>query len=295
MNDHHHFLMCRPEHFAVTYAINPWMDPVSWARNNRVFAGASQREWSGLLNALLDTGARIDLVPPVKGLPDLVFTANAAVVLDGKALLARFRHSQRQGEEPHFEAAFRRLQGRGLIHSVRSMPEGVALEGAGDCVFDRTRNMFWMGYGPRSDAAARDVVADEFGIEVEALELADPRFYHMDTALCPLTNGEVIYVPSAFTPTGQAVIADRIPAEARIAIGASDARRLAANAVCIGNDVVVSGCSERMRATLAERGYRVIATPLESFLRSGGSAFCLTLRLDRTSETNRFAITSTAA
>src|SRR5262249_13623359 len=121
--------MCRPEHFAVTYAINPWMDPVSWARNNRVLAGASHREWSGLLNALLDAGARIGLVPAVEGLPDLVSTANAAVVLDGKALLARFRHSQRQGEEPHFEAAFRRLQGRGLIHTVRSMPKGIALEG----------------------------------------------------------------------------------------------------------------------------------------------------------------------
>src|SRR5262245_18333331 len=125
MNDRHHFLMCRPEHFAVTYAINPWMDPVSWARNNRALAGRSQRAWTGLLGGLLDTGARIDLVPPVKGLPDLVFTANAAVVLDGKALLARFRHSQRQGEEPHFAAAFRRLQGRGVISAVRTMPEDV--------------------------------------------------------------------------------------------------------------------------------------------------------------------------
>ena len=291
----HHFLMCRPEHFAVTYTINPWMDPASWARRERSLAATSQRQWGGLLEAMLDVEAKIHLVPPVAGLPDLVFTANAAVVLDGKALLARFRHAQRQGEEPHFAAAFRRLQGRGLIDTVRTMPADVALEGAGDCVFDHTRNMFWMGYGPRSDAAARDVVSDEFGIEVAALELADPRFYHMDTALCPLTNGEVIYVPSAFTPAGRAVIAERIAADQRIELSADDARKLAANAVCIGTDVILSACSERLRATLAERGYHVIATPLGSFLRSGGSAFCLTLRLDRRSTANRLAMRSTAA
>jgi len=291
----HHFLMCRPEHFAVSYTINPWMDPASWAREDRALAATSQREWAGLLDAMLDAGAKIHLVPAVPRLPDLVFTANAAVVLDGKALLARFRHAQRQGEQPHFAAAFRRLQGRGLIDTIRTLPENVALEGAGDCVFDHTRNLFWMGYGPRSDAAAREHVADAFGVEVLALELADPRFYHMDTALCPLTNGEVIYVRGAFTPAGRAVIAERVAPDQRIELAADDAGRLAANAVSIGTDIVLSGCSERMRATLEERGYRVIATPLDSFLRSGGSAFCLTLRLDRGSATRDLAMTGTAA
>jgi N-dimethylarginine dimethylaminohydrolase len=291
----HHFLMCRPEHFAVSYTINPWMDPASWARDNRALNATSRREWGGLLGAMLDAGAKIHLVPAVPGLPDLVFTANAAVVLDGKALLARFRHPERQGEEPHYAAAFRRLQGRGIINAVRMLPENVALEGAGDCVFDQTRNLFWMGYGPRSDAAAREHVADLFGIEVLALELADPRFYHMDTALCPLTNGEVIYVPTAFTHAGRAVIAERIAPDKRIELAADDARQLAANAVCIGTDIVLSGCSERMRATLEERGYRVIATPLDSFLRSGGSAFCLTLRLDRSTATRDLAMPDRAA
>ena len=104
---------------------------------------------------LAGLGAEIELVPAAPGLPDLVFTANAAVVLDRKVLLARFRHPERQREEPHFEAAFRSLQARGVIDAVRKLPPGVVLEGAGDCVFDATRNLFWMGYGPRSDAAAR--------------------------------------------------------------------------------------------------------------------------------------------
>jgi hypothetical protein len=132
-----HILMCRPQHFAVSYAINPWMDPSSWARDQRVLTAAARREWTGLHRALQDAGAQIDLVPAKPGLPDLVFTANAAVVLDGKALLARFRHPERRAEEPHFAAAFRKLQARGLLASVRTLPEGVTLEGAGDCVWLR--------------------------------------------------------------------------------------------------------------------------------------------------------------
>src|SRR5262245_15534512 len=127
-----HFLMCRPEHFGVTYTINPWMDPKSWARDNRALAESSHKEWDRLHRTMLDLGAEIELVPAVPKLPDLVFTANAAVVMDGKALVAHFRHPERQAEEPHYESAFRALKDRGLIHSVSRMPENVVLEGAGD-------------------------------------------------------------------------------------------------------------------------------------------------------------------
>ena len=274
------FLMCRPEHFAVSYTINPWMDPESWTRDERGrFAAA--REWRALHTKLLELGASVELVPPAAGLPDLVFTANAGVVLDRQVLLARFRHPQRGGEEPHFEAAFRRLQGHGLIDGVAKLPSGLVLEGAGDCVFDARRKLFWMGHGPRSDAAARHVVADIFGQEVAALELADARFYHMDTALCPLDGGEVMYLPDAFTPAGRAEIRARVAPQDRIEIGAEDGNRFAANAVCLGKTVIMSSASARLRAELEARGYRVLETPLPSFLRSGGSAFCLTLRLDR--------------
>jgi N-dimethylarginine dimethylaminohydrolase len=274
------FLMCRPVHFAVSYAINPWMDPQSWASEEHTHAAASRREWTGLTRRLTDLGAAIELVPPAPEVPDLVFTANAAVVMDRRVLLARFRHPERQREEAHFEAAFRLLQARGLVDAVDTLPGDVLLEGAGDCVWDRTRSLFWMGYGPRSRVAARHTVEDMFGQETISLELADERFYHMDTALCPLPGGEIMYVPQAFTPAGRGMIRHRITAAQRIEIGMEDASRLAANAVCLGNTLVMSGCGERLRRQLEERGYRVMTTPLRSFLRSGGSAFCLTLRLD---------------
>lgn len=274
------FLMCRPDYFAVDYAINPWMNPNSWARESEILVDASRREWAALYRALAGLGAAIELVPPAPHLPDLVFTANAAVVLDRKAVLARFRYPERRGEQEPFESGFRALQARGLIDMVAKLPGNLVLEGAGDCVWDRTHNLFWMGYGPRSDRDAAGPIKEMFGVDAETLELADPRFYHMDTALCPLSHGEMMFVPAAFTRDGLMRIYERVAPAQRIEVPMEDACRLAANAVCIGDTIVTSACGERLRLQLTERGYRVMITPLRSFLRSGGAAFCLTLRLD---------------
>jgi N-dimethylarginine dimethylaminohydrolase len=281
------FLMCRPQHFAVSYSINPWMDPKSWARDNAALAIESHKEWTRLHRTLLHLGAQVEFVTAAAGLPDLVFTANAAVVLDGTALPARFRHAERQAEEPHYAAALGRLQAHGRIDSIHKLPDGIALEGAGDCVFDATRQMFWMGYGPRSDRTARDPVGDLFGIDTLALELVDPRFYHMDTALVPLPRGEVMIVPEAFSADGRRAIYERVEPDERIELAMDDSMQLAANAVCVGSTIVLSGASASLRARLGERGYTVVESPLGSFLRSGGSAFCLTLRLDRQSDARR--------
>ena len=124
------------------------------------------------------------------------------------------------------------------------------------------------------------MVGEAWAVEVVALELADARFYHIDTALSPLPGGEVMYFPGAFTQVGRAAIRDRVAPDQRIEINVEDATQLAANAVCLGNTVVLSGCSKPLRAQLEERGYRVVVTPLRAFARSGGAAFCLTLRLD---------------
>jgi N-dimethylarginine dimethylaminohydrolase len=276
------FLMCRPDHFAVSYAINPWMDPMAWARDQRAHR-AAVHEWNALYHKLIELGAAVELVSPAAGVPDLVFTANAAVVLDQRALLSRFRHAERRREEPHFAVAFRALQARGVIDEVRQLPDGMVLEGAGDCVFDAARDLFWMGYGPRSDRAAAGTVEDMFAREVLAIELADLRFYHLDTALCPLSGGEVMYLPQAFTRQGLRDIHSRVDPADRIEIAIEDGSLLAANAVCVGRTILMSAASEVLCDELRGRGYEVAKTPLGAFLRSGGSAFCLTLRLDRSS------------
>ncbi|HVA14193.1 MAG TPA: arginine deiminase-related protein [Stellaceae bacterium] len=277
-------LMCAPEHFAVTYSINPWMDPAQWSRHARSLGLAARREWKRLHQTLSRLGAHIELVPPAEGLPDLVFTANAAVAMDGVALLANFRYPERQPEAAHYERSFRELWARGIIDAVRTMPEGVRLEGAGDCVWDSARQMFWTGYGPRSDRAAARVVSETYGLEALPIELVDPHFYHMDTALSPLPRGEVMYVPAAFSAEGLRQIHDRVAPEQRIELGPKDAAVFCANAVKLGNDIVMSSCSAGLRRRLEDADYRVHTTPLGAYHRSGGSAFCLTLRLDQRSD-----------
>jgi len=283
-------LMCAPDHFTVAYTINPWMDPAQWSREADSLTDEARRQWRGLHRRLKKIGATVELVPAVADLPDLVFTANAAVVMDGVALVARFRHPERQGEEAHFERGFRDLWARGIIDAVRTMPENVILEGAGDCVWDASRRMFWMGYGPRSQRGAASVVAETFGLETSALELVDPRFYHMDTALAPLSRGEFMYVPSAFSEEGLRQIHARVAPGQRIELAPEDAAVFAANAVCIGDDIVMSSCSTGLRRRLQAAGYRVHPTALGAFHRSGGSAFCLTLRLDRRSASEGAAL-----
>jgi len=274
------YLMCNPQHFAVTYTINPWMDPTAWAQSGAALHAIAGQQWDGLHRALIRHGASVEVLEPAPGLPDLVFTANAAVVLDGKALLARFRHPERQIEEPVFATGFRALAERGLIDEVIELPRGIALEGAGDCLWDRTRGLFWMGCGFRSDERAAQSVQSVFGVPCVPLKLNEASYYHLDTAMCALPCGGVIYYPGAFTPPALDVIhAHVVPAD-RIALSPEDAARFAANSVVVERNIVLSSCSAALRRTLEERGYHVIETPLDAFQRSGGSACCLTLRLD---------------
>jgi len=249
------FLMCPPRHFAVTYSINPWMDPTSWAAGSVALHEEALAQWAGLRRALASTGAAVETLEPVAGLPDLVFTANGAVVLDRKAVLARFRHGERKREEPVFARAFATLKARGLLDDMIELPGEVVLEGAGDCIWDAARGMLWMGCGFRSDAAAAPVLEMEFGVPCVALPLADPRFYHLDTAFCALPDGTVVYYPGAFTEAARAAIAEYVPEAQRIALSQSDARHFAANAVYAGRTIILSSCSEVLRKTLEERGF----------------------------------------
>ncbi len=276
-------LMCPPRHFAVTYSINPWMDPRSWAGDGHLHAEA-ERQWAALRDAVIAAGATVEAIEPVADLPDLVFTANAAVVLDRKAVLSRFRHRERRDEEPVFAAQFAALAERGLLDQVSPLPDGMILEGAGDCIWDPRRRLFWLGCGFRSDAAVAPFLERQFGYACVPLPLADARFYHLDTALCALPCGSVMYYPGAFTPAARATIETHVDPQHRIALDRADAERFAANAVCIGGAIVLSSCSNGLRSTLEERGYAVVQTPLHAFLRSGGSACCLTLRLDHRSD-----------
>jgi N-dimethylarginine dimethylaminohydrolase len=275
------FLMTDPSCFDVSYQINPWMKPTAWRPEHRA---AAQSASARLRAALQGAGARVETIGAVHGLPDLVFPANAAVVLDGKVLTARFRHPERQGEEAVFRSVFARLKARGLVEEVIDLPDGVLQEGAGDAIWDPGRQLFWVGYGPRSTRSSVKAIARTFGREVVGLELASERFYHLDTCFCPLTGGEVLYYPDAFTAEALATIRERLPEQQRIEASAEDAAAFCVNAVNLDAEVIMARAPAALKARLAAHGYRVVEIDLDPFILSGGAAYCMTLRLDRTGQ-----------
>lgn len=277
------FLMTDPSGFEVCYQINPWMRPDAWRADPAAFRQRARAGYAALKRALIAAGADVTVLPGLRGLPDLVFPANAAVVLDGRVLLARFRHLERQGEEPVFRAAFERLQRRGVVREIVDLPQGLTQEGAGDCIWDVGRGWFWGGFGQRSSEGALEAIRETFGQPVVPLELASPAFYHLDTCFCPLSGGEVLYHPPAFTAAALQAIRDRVPAELRIEASADEAAAFCVNAVNLGRTLIMARAPDSLRQTLAERGYRLIEVDLDPFILSGGGAYCMTLRLDRTS------------
>ncbi|MEZ0307596.1 MAG: ornithine--oxo-acid transaminase [Ramlibacter sp.] len=272
-------LMSPPDFFEVAYAINPWMKPEQWSLDAKRLTRDALAGWNALRAKYESLGANVSVKPAAKGLPDLVFTANCAVVLDGKAILARYLNAERSGEEAHGQRMFEQLKARGEVDAIFHTPEGVYFEGAGDAIYDPTRKLMWMGYGQRSSRAAHHTIEQVFGIPTLSLELVDPHYYHLDTAFCLLSGGDIVYHPGAFTEEGRdqirALAGDKL-VEAPI----EDAQNLGVNSVCFGRDVVLCHCSAQLRAVLEARGYRVHVVPLGSFNRSGGAAYCLTLKLD---------------
>jgi lysine-ketoglutarate reductase/saccharopine dehydrogenase-like protein (TIGR00300 family) len=263
------FLMCSPHYYEVDYVINPWME----GNIHRSSLERAQEQWQGLYQIIADR-ADVDLVKPQPGWPDMVFTANAGLILGNQVVLSRFLHPERQGEEPFFQDWFE-AQG----HTVHTLPPDLPFEGAGDALLDREGRWLWAGYGFRTELDAHALVAQWLNIEVLSLHLMDERFYHLDTCFCPLTDGYLLYYPPAFDAYSNRLIELRVPAEKRIAIDEPDAINFACNAVNIDRTVIMNQVSDDLKAQLTALGFEVVETPLTEFLKAGGAAKCLTLRV----------------
>lgn len=264
-------LMCPPDHYGIEYEINPWMD-----RTRQADRAVAAQQWSQLKAILEEAGANIHTLPPVEGLPDLVFTANAALIYGDasggkRAVLANFLHPQRQGETEHDERWF-------VDHgfAVERLPQQYAFEGAGDALF--CGETLFAGYRIRSDAAGHQQLGALLACRVIPLELVDHYYYHLDTCFCPLDAKTAIYFPAAFDEYGQRVLNAHVPN--LIAVEEHEARRFACNAVVVGRTVVTNTGCNMLHEQLSALGFQPRATPLDEFVKAGGSAKCLTLRLD---------------
>jgi N-dimethylarginine dimethylaminohydrolase len=224
-----------------------------------------------LRRLLADRGATIRCQTPIRGLPDLVFTANAALIHQDLAIPAHFRHAERQAEEPCVRAW---LAQRGF--RVDPLPDDFFFEGAGDALF--CGETLFAGYRIRSDVRGHREIGDRLQCRTIPLELVDRRYYHLDTCFCPLTPDLAIYYPPAFDDYGRKVLTNLI--EHLIAVGDAEAARFACNAVVLGRTVVTNVGCPQLHRELQRHGFHPVATPLSEFVKAGGSAKCLTLRLD---------------
>jgi N-dimethylarginine dimethylaminohydrolase len=259
-------LMCPPDFYGIEYEINPWMSRSRGSSPDRAHA-----QWQGLHDALVKLGVQVELMTPQPGLPDLVFTANAGLVFSNRFFSSRFRHEVRARESPHFDAWF---AGHGF--TVEHLPDGMYFEGAGDALF--CGRALFAGYRIRSDAASHQYLGKALNRLVMPLELVDPRFYHLDTCFCPIAPGRAIYFPEAFDRYGRRVLETHI--DQLLPVVESEAARFACNAVVVGKTVIVNAGSEQLAADLRGWGCEVLFLELDEFLKAGGSAKCLTLRLD---------------
>ncbi|MHB1785690.1 MAG: dimethylargininase [Acidimicrobiales bacterium] len=258
------YLMCPPSYFAVVYRINPWMDPARPVDRHR-----AMQQWLALRDAYVGAGHRVVVVEASPDQPDMVFTANAGLVVGGKGVLARFRHEERSGEEPAQRAWFEAL---GLTDVVKAR---YAMEGEGD--YAPIGQVILGASGFRTDARSHDQVAEVTGRPVIGLHLVDERFYHLDTALAVLDQETVAWWPGAFSSRSRALLREMFP-EA-IEATEEDAVAFGLNACSDGRRVLMSRGARRLAAAVRERGFNTVLVDTSELQLAGGSAKCATLEV----------------
>ncbi len=262
------FLMCRPTYYTIAYEINPWMSLKRQANPSK-----AMRQWQALYDLLTKTlGLRVRLLSPKPGVPDLIFTANAGLMHGCWFILSHFRHPQRQREVPVIERYARRMGWR-----IKRLPRNFHFEGEGDALWMGQTLVF--GFRFRSDAPVHERLSRLLGVSVLPLELVDRRFYHLDTCFCPLSSTSALWFPKAFDRYGRKVI-ERLVSDL-IPVSEADAIRFACNAIVVGRAVVLQqGISRSLQRALTHRGLELYPLDLTEFLKAGGSAKCLALRLE---------------
>lgn len=257
------YLMCPPEHFAVEYAINPWMDP-----GQPVDPARAMAQWEALRRTYLDLGHDVDVIPAEPGLPDMVFAANGGLVVDSTAYSARFAHPERAAEGPAYLAWLRAA-------GLRAVEAGHVNEGEGDLLV--VGDLVLAGTGFRTTTAAHDEVRALFGRPVVTLQLVDPRYYHLDTALAVLDDTTVAYLPEAFSAESREKLRGLFPDA--ILADAHDAAVLGLNAVSDGRHVVLAAQATGLAEQLRGRGFVPVGVDMSELMKAGGGAKCCTLEL----------------
>lgn len=260
-------LMCKPEYFDVSYYINPWMKPSEIV--DREFAA---EQYKNLIEQI-SRYAKIEWIKGVNKLPDMVFTANAGLLInDTTFVCSNFKNKERQQEQKHWKKWFSKNN-----YVICELPSTVNFEGAGDALW--SGETLYIGHGFRTDKKAVNTLREAFSkIEIIDLELVNPNFYHLDTCFCPIGNNSVIVYPEAFKKESYEKIEQKF--EHLIELDPKEALEFSANSVVIDDVIIMNKCSNELFELLDEFGFKVITVELSEFMKSGGSAKCLTLKLN---------------
>lgn len=254
------FLLCEPRHFAVQYAINPWMDP-----EQPVDVDLARHQWGELVRAYRSRGHTVETVEPVAGLPDMVFAANSALVVEGRVFGSLFHAPERRPESTAYETWFRAA-------GYEVYPPGSVCEGEGDLV--AAGRWILAGTGFRTTREAHSEVQEFFGVPVISLQLVDPYFYHLDTALFVLDDDTIAYYPEAFSPGSRGVLARLYPNA--VLATRQDAMAFGLNSVSDGRHVFISPRAKELADQLARQGYDPVPVDLSEFHKAGGGIKCCT-------------------
>lgn len=260
------FLLCPPTFFDVQYEINPWMH-----KEKNVASNLANKQWQKLVETYEKLGANVLTIDPINGLPDMVFTANAGLVVgDKKILLSKFRYRERQGEEKYFHKWFKD-QGWEVLEI------DLPFEGAGE-------GFFWKGklltsFGFRATREAIDLVQSKVGIEVVHLELIDPQFYHLDMALSPIESKDIIaFYPGAFSK--ESIRRIRSLDANLLEVSRKDAQAFGCNLVPNNEYIVMGKGTKNLARELKNKGLKIIELDMSEFKKAGGGVRCLTFELD---------------
>ena len=262
-------LMCAPEYFGVRYAINPWME----GQIGQVDSAVALRQWTEFYRTLQDQ-AEVHLIDTQTHVPDLVFTANAGLMIDGQFIPSRFKHEERRREEPLFREWFETRSDQ-----IIPLPKNISFEGAGDALLQPGRKLLWAGYGFRTDWESHQFLSDQLELEVVSLHLIHPSFYHLDTCFCPLLDDQVMYYPAAFDEASLKIIEAHVRPENRIIVAEEDAVHFACNAVLVDRVLFLNHAGPDLMQLLEDKGYKPVIQPVSEFLKAGGANKCLTLAL----------------
>lgn len=259
--------MCPPTYFTVDYVINPWMTD----NIKNVIPNIAKVQWGTLQNLVCKLSC-VHIITPRDGLPDMVFTANAGSKIGETFFLSNFKSEERKPEEKHFEEWALRSK-LDVIHLENNF------EGDGDLLFDPSNHIHFMGHGFRTNINAAHEIQSHVPINIQPLKLVDDRFYHLDTCFCPLENGKVLVYMGAFHKDSQEKLID-IYGNNLIMVTEEEAIQFACNSIVINGHLITPCDMQGKTQELVKAcGFIIDYVNLSEFMKAGGAAKCLTMRV----------------